>query len=489
MDHKAVLFELGRRDPLDWRKRLIVNGKPWGPQLSPVQLQDFKALDPAWLYVTGNSKAEMPEIRRAFLQRSRGYSKSTDIASTLLWSLVYSTKLLPGVVAAATQEQASLILDAAKELISENPWIADNFVTVQKAKLIAKNSGTHIDFIATNAKGAFGMRPKIAVFDEFTHCEDEKFFGAFYSSYGKETDKGAVCVIACNAGYGRDWHWAIKEEAMTSAAWYHHAPAGSSPWYTPEMLEDQKAILISMPEEYRRLWLNEWQESNGTFVTMSEAEACINPDLKYRDAPEPEIEIYVATLDYAEKVDRTVGMVCHMEDGIVIIDRMDVLDPALMPKEDEWEDTPSTVPVAWCAQWMDDIQNKFGTGNHIVHFVIDDDELKYIRDERLTWGYSIHTFKFAGGAGNYQLSKALRMYLLQKKIQWYPECGQIQDMRTGIPQPIDKRDDLCTELAALYRKKIGDKWRMDHQRGGHDDRAFCLGAAVWLFDNATAPEV
>lgn len=492
-----IHYERCRRSPLYWRSHLIVEDNLWGPRMAPVQVEDFQARDPALLYLAGHRDvvSTMPKVRRFFHQRSRGYSKSTDLASDIIWLCVMGKKTLPGVIAASKQEQAMLVMDAIEEIIVENKQLEQSITLLKGGEVRSKVNGSSFVFATANATGAFGARPMFNLFDEFTHCEDEKFWSAFYTSFGKTDHKGGICIVACNAGWGRDWHWDIKETAMTSEIWYHNAPEGHSPWYTAEMLEDQRLVLAGMPEEFNRLWLNQWQDSDGTFVTLGQAEACVDHKLVYRSCPDEELTraqdttYYIATLDYAEKIDRTVGLVCHLEDIngeiTLIVDRMDVLDPQYMPVDMDEEGQKGIVPVSWCANWLDEIQQTFGTGNCQVYFMIDDDELKFIRDQRVAEGYFIRSFPFSGGKGNYEMSKSLRHYILQKKVKWYDGCGQIMDLRDGEPIPIEKRDDLCTELAALFCKKIanGTRWRMEHQRSGHDDRAFCLGVACWLCDN------
>src|SRR5690606_13538846 len=113
--------------------------------------------------------------------------------------------------------------------------------------------------------------------DELTHWRSKKMWEAASSSYAK---KNGVLIVACNAGYGTDWQWDIRERAkkLHGKTWHFSCPMGPAPWRTQEELEEQEALLPY--NEYRRLWWNEWQSSGGQFVMLEDAESCVDPKLK-----------------------------------------------------------------------------------------------------------------------------------------------------------------------------------------------------------------
>src|SRR5690606_3834456 len=76
------------------------------------------------------------------------------------------------------------------------------------------------------------------------------------------------------------------------------------------------------------------------------------------------------------------------------------------------------------------------------------------------------------------MSRNLLQLIQEKKVKWYPGCGTIYDENGKVFEEHKGRDDLCTELASLTVKQLpSGMWRFDHNPGGHDDRAFALGAA------------
>lgn len=456
---------------MEWRKRLTIDvssGVPWGSVMAPFQTKDFAAIDPALQFVAGLSK-QMPDVRKFFLMRGRGSSKSTDLASCLLWLMAFCNRKLTGYVAAEDKEQSQLIREQAEKLVSLNPWLAD-LVDIQRNALRNKINDSSAKFMSRDTASSFGLTPDFAILDEFSHLQQESFFSSFVSSYAKREKQGALLIISGNAGAGQGWHYQVREVARTSPEWYYSAPDGYAPWYNESTIDEQRKLLTA--SEFERLWMNRWQASGGEYISLAEADACINVNLKMREHTQQDGWSYVASLDYAEKNDRTVGCVMHQYDNKLIVDRMDVLDPSLCEG--------GIVRADWCKHWMRHIQQRFGSNHGKVIFVVDEWQLKsIITDLREQEGFWIETFEFGGGVGNWKMSKVLRQLILNKRIEWYPGCGQILDQYGNPWMPRGLRDDLCTELSALNAKPLqGGKWRLEHSKGAHDDRAFALGAAA-----------
>lgn len=444
--------------------------------MSQVQVNDFNAIDKALLHLAFPN--EFPRsTQRFFIQRSRGYSKSTDFASAALWLAEMSPRRLNGIVVADDREQAQFVRDAMNDLMKENP---DRFKGLELRKKVLENpnNGVEISFASSDATSAFGGRPDLVIADELTHWKKNDLWATAFSSFGKRADQGAVLLVGCNAGWGRGWQWDIKQEAMSSELWYHSAPHGHSPWYSLAMIEEQRRILEH--SNFRRLWFNEWQDSSGTFVNLEEADACIDDALDYRVSAEDippladgrRVNTFVASLDYAEKHDRTVGTVMHQVDSTIIVDRMDVIAPELQAE--------GITPVHWCEEWVNDVTEKFGSDGNTVFFVIDPYQLVWLIHllrSRLDFHHHIEEWNHHGGTGNFDLSRTLKHLILHKQIKWYAGCGVIHNDDNTPYQPKGMRDDLSTELSTLYVKNMQQgKWRLEHQRGDHDDRAFSLGA-------------
>lgn len=469
-------IELYRRLPMIFRQDLTVDG-PNGRSIvlsevmSDVQRADFEVRDPClrWLADVREPKGvvmmppAVPKIKRFFVQRSRGFSKTTDVAIDLAWLLTFCRRKMEGVVCAEDKEQATFLRDQFAKVVQWNEWL-HSYIDVQRKAIINKHNDASIRFLSRDTASSFGITPDFVVCDEFTHWQQEEFFNSVISSYAK---KEGMLIICCNAGYGCDWKWRVRENAKTDPRWYFSAPEGAAPWQSTQNLEEQRRLLL--PKEYKRLWLNQWQTDTGEFVSLEEADACIDSSLRERNKAEQDGWSYVAALDYAEKVDRTVGVVGHLYNDQIIVDRMDVLAPEMT--------VDGVIRVEWCENWIRQIAREFGGEKGRIFFVCDKWQLLYIMQRLRMEGYFIEEFDFRSGVGNWEISHLLRQMIVHKKVSWYEGCGAIKDRSGHVWTPTGSRDDLSTELSRLSVKTIGSsRWRFEHHKGEHDDRAFALGA-------------
>lgn len=429
--------------------------------LQPWQRRDFLALDPAWemLADVGPQLVRETIRRRAYVERPRGHSKTTDTAVQLAWILFASARAVNGLAAAADFEQAKLIHAALRRLARANEQLLGG-LTFTEGEVRNSASGSVLKVISSDVRGSWGELPDFVVCDELCHWKSPDLWQSLLSSAAKRPN--SVLVVLSNAGFGRDWQWEVREGARVDPAWYFSTLDGpQAPWITSESLDEQRRLLP--PPVYARLWLNQWQHSDGEFVSLSEAEACRDVSLAAREQATPGRQ-YVAAIDYAEKRDLTVGCVCHLEGDAVVVDRMDVVRPSpLRP-----------TPVQWVEDWMHRIAGGFPG----VQFILDEYQLASTI-QRLECCYSVRRFQFASGEGNHRIAMALRQLILQRRLRWYAGCGTVEGEQERLPV-----DNLETELASLIvREHRSGRFRFDHLPGGghHDDRAFALGVACEAF--------
>ncbi len=464
--HREWNRRQARRHPENFRRLLRLNAddpRPLADLLQPWQTRDFRALDPAWIRLAGTRPeqgvAEPPvpptepvPYQRAFLERPRGHSKTSDMALQLLWILWAAQVPLSGLVAAADRDQAQLVQQAMRRLTRRNPGLCSELRFLAHA-VCNPATGSRLDIISSDVSSSWGVLPDFVVCDELCHWSKPDLWQSLYSSAAKQPD--CILAILTNAGLGRGWQWDVREHARRDPAWYFSSLAGpQAPWITRPQLDEQRALLPR--PVFERLWLNIWQHSDGEFVTLAEAQACRDAHLTRRDRGDAQVG-YVAVIDYAEKRDLTVGCLCHRDGGRIVVDRMDVVQPA--------PDRPT--PVQWVEDWMADIARRFP---HVT-FVVDPYQLVGTI-QRLGGRYPIERFEFLAGAANHALAITLRQHLLERRVAWYAGCGQLAG--------VSGRDDLETELASLLlRQSASGRVRIDHRADGthHDDRSFALGAA------------
>lgn len=462
--------ELYRRSPMHFIKALNAEGpngvEKFGNFVAQFQIDDFNAMTPAMMYLAGVSSVK-PDVQRFWRQRSRGSSKTTDIAMIALWLLWACDRKIEGLCGADDREQASLIKNQMLKIVQYNSWLYED-IEFQNKIIVSTRTGSTLSLISRDVSSSYGLTPDFVIADEFTHIQQQAFWSSLYSSFNKRAHAGGILIIGCNAGVGVGWHYKVREMARSSKAWHFSAPAGYAPWYREEDIEEQR---LGLPDsEFRRLWLNEWQASPGDYVTRDECLACIDPNLKIQVGTKFDGFQYIAALDYAEKNDRTVGVVTHLENGIIYVDRMDTIDPKLFSNR--------TTPVTWCKEWVLRVNERFGGANGSVVFVVDPHQLLWLIQE-LQSTVTIEPFKYQSGVANTEIALLLRTSIINKKVKWYPGCGEIIKADGTIMNPEMGEDNLITELTKLIIKNQDtNKLRFDHLAGEHDDRAFALGAAV-----------
>ena len=462
--------ELMHRDPAYFRDQLQIETGlghvPFGSVIEKFQKDDFDAIDPCLKFIAGY--ADEPKIKRFFIQRGRGHSKTADMAASITWILWGARKNVLGFAFAEDKDQSKLLRDAMVKWSMYNPWLTDT-LEYQKNSVVNKKTGSELKIMSRDMASSWGITPDFTICDEFTHWMQREYWESILSSYAKKT---GMLTIMCNAGTGYGWQYSVKEWAMKRKNWHYSAPQGIvASWLNKESLLEQKALLSAAA--YNRLWMNIWQESGQEFITLAEAEACRVEEMTMQGKTKNDGWTYVASVDFAEKTDRTVGTVIHGEgDNNIYVDRMDVVCPAVEQK---------STRVSWVDDWMRKVDKAFGGEHGNVHFVLDKYQLLGVGQDLIDLGFDIEFYDFGSGLGNWKMGVILRQLIIHQRLLWYPNCASILDDRGRIVETAIGRDDLEMELASLVLKNYSQnrRWRFDHIQDGlhHDDRAYSLGSA------------
>lgn len=425
--------------------------------ITPWQARDFTALDDGWRAVVGLTKPPFSACRRAWIERPRGHSKTSDMAIQIAWALLAARRPLRGICAAADCDQARLILDAVRRLVDANPGLR-GLLQIGTQSISTRKGYARLNIISSDVGSSFGITPDFIICDELSHWPGDGLWHSLLSSAAKKP----YCLLAVltNAGVGRGWQWQAREAARTHPDWHFSSLQGSqAPWISPADLEEQRAILP--PSVFDRLWNNQWQATEGNYLTPEEVALC--RDIHIATATQGRSGVhYIAAIDYAEKHDRTAAILLHREGHALVVDRLDVIAP-----------TPNKpVEIAWVEDWIARTAKQFGR----VTFVVDEHQLLGTI-QRMTQGHAFVRFPFAGGRGNHDLALLLRRFVIHRQIRWYPNCGAL---------PNDPQDNLEMELASLMLKQSpGGRIRFESPTPGFDDRAFVLAAAIWWANQQT----
>lgn len=282
--------------PRDFRRRLMIDARgtlrPLEEALDPWQRDDYHALDAGWRkLLTGEGDGKL----RAYLERPRGHSKTTDIAVQILYALACSPKTIRGVAASGDKDQAALIRKAIDELVRGNPWLTE-VVEVQRHAIVNPRTGSSVEIISSDAASSYGHTVDFIICDELTHWKKRDLWDALFSAVPK---KVCFLIIIANAGLGQgtSWQWFVREDARQQANWHFSRLEGpQASWQSPADLEEQARMLPR--NAYRRLWLNIWTIESGDCIELADIQACT---IHAQGIPRflPQYEPFVAGLDLA----------------------------------------------------------------------------------------------------------------------------------------------------------------------------------------------
>jgi len=295
--------------PQLFRNELLVDCdgsiRRFGDCMDDFQRQDFAKLDHALKRCNGRSnKYKVFSCNRAYLERSRGHSKTTDLAVMVSWVLAFSTRSLKGYAFAADKDQAKLLKDAIETLIRLNPWLG-RILEVQRDKVanIAKGhpgEGSRLEIFTSDVGSSYGILPDFIICDELCHWEgDGSLWHSILSSAAKR--KNCFLAIISNAGFTESWQWHVREAAREDRHWYFSRLDGPvASWITEKRLEEQRRMLPSIA--FKRLWLNEWSSGGGDALTEEDIEAAFSDNTQPMQSPSDEY-YYVGGLDLGLKRD------------------------------------------------------------------------------------------------------------------------------------------------------------------------------------------
>ena len=171
----------------------------------------------------------------------------------------------------------------------------------------------------SRAPSAWGIRSHGVFVDEIaqwaTTPGPQRLWEAVSTAVAKTGQ--ARMVVLTTAGDPAHWSHKILKHAEGDPMWRVHQVQGPAPWMEYDRLEEQRRRL---PESsYRRLFENEWTEAEDRLTTIDDLQACVT--LEGPQAPRPEHQ-YVVGLDLGLKADLTAAAVCHLDEDIVVLDRI-----------------------------------------------------------------------------------------------------------------------------------------------------------------------
>ena len=449
-----------RHDPVAFRDRLLVDTGS-GLELlrdcmEPWQRTDFEALDAGWAKAAGSKMPDdMEVISRAYLERPRGHSKTTDIALMSSWATFTANRKLNGFVAAADRDQARLIRDAIDGFCRNNPWLGQ-FLKINNYEVSNPHTGSKIEILASDASTNFGLTPNFIIADELTHwlkAVTQENWEALFSSAAKKQNCMVVIISNAGMGEGSSWQWRVREHARTSPDWYFSRIDGpTASWITKKQLNEQEGILS--PSAYKRLWLNMWVSGTGDALEPSDIDAAFTLPGPLGGRLKWDGHVHLGGLDIGIKQDHSAFVILAIEPG------------------------SGRVKLAHCHSWkppkggkvdllavrdhVDDMARRFDT--RAIYY--DPHQCEAIAQElaqatRLRPALRLEEMQFVGRNLN-DMAAAMLQAFRGRKIDLYPH----EDL---------KRDLLRLTIA---EKSFGYKLEAVHDEYGHADRAIAMAIVL-----------
>jgi hypothetical protein len=377
----------------------------------------------------------------SFLTRSRGSSKTTDLAAVALAALLAAEGRARAYWLAADGDQGALAVDAIGGFAARTEALRDR-VEVQARRVLVRDTGAWLEVLPADAPGAWGLNPHFVFVDELANWSDgpaaRRLWEAASSAIAKRSD--ARMVVLTTAGSPDHFSFKVLEHARCSPLWRTSERVGPAPWMDEDRLAEQRQRL---PEAvFAQLFRNEWTQAAGSFLDPAVIAAAFCLDGPSLDGGQGS---YVAGLDLGTVNDRTVFALGHRDGDRVVLDRMQV-----------WQGSRSRpVDFAEVEQFIVAAHRRFGFALRLDPWQGLD-----LAQRLRAQGVRAEEFAFTS-ASKQRLAASLLSTVNSGNLRLYEAEG------------------LREELLGLRLVQTSSgAWAFDHKRGGHDDRAVALSLMV-----------
>lgn len=234
----------------------------------------------------------------ALIGVARKNGKSTLSSAIALYLLLAAGEQGPEVyAAAASKDQARIVFQQAVDFVERSPRLRD-WLTPQRNVILCKANGGVFRVLSSDAPLQYGLNPSAVVIDELWAHQDRELYDALTTAQGAR--ENSMVVNITTAGFDRDsicyelyerGRRVLREggvDAMRESGllfrWFQPAAgldyrdesgwleANPSSWISVRRLRREAQ---SKPESvFRRLYLNEWTETEDAWIKPHEWDAC-----------------------------------------------------------------------------------------------------------------------------------------------------------------------------------------------------------------------
>jgi hypothetical protein len=415
---------------------VLEDGRRWGDAAHPWQWADARAV------------LDRSGPRMHALTRPRGASKTTDLAAVAVVILAAQAPAASrSYWIAVDADQAGLGMDAIRGFVHRTPGLAA-VLDLKSRQVINRSNGAALEILPADGASSWGLRPHLVVVDEWAQWPSTRnhreLWTALVSSIPKVHD--ARLIALTSSGDPTHWSFRVLQHARGSDRWRVAETPGPTPWWSPEQIDEQRSLLTE--SEFARLVLNEWTASEDKLTTVDAIDRCVARGAGTLD-PVPGIR-YVVSLDVGLTNDATVACVAHLDrdgaEATVVLDRIE-----------RWRGRKGS-PVD-LGTVEDAVEGLSATYNG-ARVVVDPYQAVHLAQGLRRRGVQVREFTFSQASTG-------RLGLLLYRL--------LRDARLDLPDD----PDLIAELASVRLRENGPgSYRLDHERGQHDDQAVALALAA-----------
>lgn len=322
---------------------------------SPLTLHDFQRRMLADLF---------DGVRESVILIPKKNGKSTILGALALFHLC-TTPDAECVIAAASRDQAALMLRQAQGFIRRSPALQAR-LQVKQREIVHRDLGGRIRILASDVDTADGVIPTLALVDELHRHKSDELYGIFRDGLGP---RGGRMVTISTAGdsaetpLGRLRTAAYARRGMVREGCYRHVrsksvafhewaldreddpddlklvkQANPAPWQTLKELRTRHDSDSMRPWQWARFAAGQWVGGEEAAVSDKEWRLAGSPDVEIPPTAAPIIGI-----DIGRRVDSTgVVAVWRPEDSDeILIEPLAIIAPpgdgTSTPEEDIWE--------------------------------------------------------------------------------------------------------------------------------------------------------
>jgi phage terminase large subunit-like protein len=280
---------------------------------------------------------------------SKKNGKTSLLAALSIWHLI-ATNDAECVVAAASRDQASVLLRQARGFIRRSPWLQDR-MTVKQREINSLRDDGRIRILAADADTADGVLPTLALVDELHRHKSADLYGVFRDGLGprggqlitistagdyEDSPLGRMRAAAYRLNVSRDGAYRYSHSDDRSFVMHEWAldadedredmavvkKANPAPWQTEQALARRRNSPSMTEWQWARFACGVWVKGEDAAISPIDWQACADDGLTIPNGS----DVYLG-IDLGWKWDTTAIVPLFVRDGEYLIGKPWVIVP------------------------------------------------------------------------------------------------------------------------------------------------------------------